>query len=85
MPCNEICRECIDHTQSHYPEIQNKFETELHDGLLIQTSRAYLTNILREILHNAAMFSDSKHILLRINRTDASVCFTLQDVGSGMP
>lgn len=84
VPCNEICRECIAHTQSHYPDIQIQFETELHDGLLILTNRVYLTNILREILHNAAMFSDGKHILLKATRTDASVCFTVQDVGPGM-
>lgn len=84
IPCNEICRECIDHTQSHYPEIQIKFETELHESMLMLTNKVYLTNILREILHNAAMFSDGKHILLRATRTDSSVCFTVQDVGQGM-
>ena len=84
VSCNEVARECIDYTLGHFPKLNIKLETELSDGIQILTNRLYLIRTIRELLHNAAKYSDGKHILLRITQTDITVCFTIEDVGPGL-
>ena len=41
--------------------------------------------ILRELLYNAVRYSDGKHIVLNVTQTETTVCFAVQDTGSGLP
>ena len=41
-------------------------------------------DVAREMLYNAAKFSDGKHIKLYITQNDTSVFFTVEDVGPGL-
>lgn len=84
VSCNEVARECIAHTNGHFPEIDIKFETDLTDDVYIRTSHLYLMRTLRELLYNAAKYSDGKHLSIRITRTDNMIRFTVEDVGPGM-
>ena len=40
---------------------------------------------LRELLFNAAKYSDGQHIMLRISETISTIRFTVEDVGPGIP
>lgn len=40
---------------------------------------------LREMLYNAAKYSDRQHIVLRLTQTDTTVCFIIEDIGPGLP
>jgi signal transduction histidine kinase len=59
-------------------------ESEVPDSLQIVTNHLYLTRSLRELLYNAAKYSDGQHITLRIEQTEASVHFTVEDTGPGL-
>lgn len=85
VSCNEVARESIDYTHGHFPGVKVNFETELSDGVRILTNNLYLMRSIRELLYNAAKYSDGKHITLHVSQTDATVRFTVQDVGPGMP
>ena len=85
VSCNEISQGCINFIRSIFPGTDIQFETDVQDALCILTSRIYLKGILRELLYNAVTFSDEKHILLRVTQTESTVCFTVQDVGPGLP
>jgi signal transduction histidine kinase len=39
---------------------------------------------IRELLFNAAKYSDGQHITLRITETTSSVHFTVEDIGPGI-
>ena len=82
---NEMARECISFTLSHFP-IQNiRFETDLSDDYRLHTNHLYLMRTLRELLYNAAKYSDGQHIALNISQTRSAVLFTIEDVGTGLP
>lgn len=81
---NELGRECIHYTQSHFPGIQVAFESDAADDLNIRTSRLYLMRSLRELLYNAAKYSDRRHTSLRITHTDSHVQFCVEDTGPGI-
>lgn len=85
VSCNDVARESIDYTHGHFPEAKVSLETELSDGVCILTNRLYLMRTIRELLYNSAKFSDGEHITLHISQTDASVYFTVEDVGPGLP
>ena len=85
ISCNELGRECVNYTQGHFPTLSIRFESEVPDCLHILTSHLYLMRSLRELLYNAAKYSDGQHIVLRIWQTEASVRFTVEDVGPGIP
>jgi signal transduction histidine kinase len=40
---------------------------------------------LRELLFNAAKYSDGQHITLRITETSSTIQFIVEDVGPGVP
>ena len=84
VSCNEIARECIDYTAEHYPDMPITFETELDDTLTIRTNRLYLMRSLRELLYNAAKYSDGQHIRLHLSKTGTFVRFITEDTGSGI-
>jgi signal transduction histidine kinase len=85
VSCNEAAREAIDYTLGHFQRLDVNMETELSDAIQILTNRLYLVRTLRELLHNAARFSDGKHVSLRVTQTDITVRYTIQDVGPGLP
>jgi signal transduction histidine kinase len=39
---------------------------------------------LRELLYNAAKYSDGKHLTVRITQTDSTVRFIVEDTGTGI-
>ena len=84
VSCNEVARESIDYTRSNYPGSEIRFETELPDDACIKTNHLYLMRSIRELLYNAAKFSDAKHITLRATQTETTVTFTFEDIGPGL-
>ena len=85
VSCNEVARECIQHTHTHFPNVVIHFKSELADSFCILTNYLYLMRSIREVLYNAAKYSDGQHILLRVTQTADMVRFTIQDVGPGLP
>lgn len=85
VSCNDVARESIDYTLGHFPRVNVSLETELSDAVRILTNRLYLMRTIRELLYNAAKFSDGKHIKLYVTQNDTSVFFTVEDVGPGLP
>lgn len=83
--CNELARECINYVKEPFSGAVVHFETELPDSFSIKTNRLYLMRTLREMLYNAAKYSDRQHIVLRLTQTDTTVCFIIEDIGPGLP
>ena len=52
---------------------------------MILTNHLYLMRTLRELLYNAAKYSDGQHIKIIVSQTATSVLFTVEDVGKGLP
>ena len=84
IPCNKLARESIAHTLWHFPELSINLNTEVPDSLCIHTNRLYLMRSLRELLYNACKYSDGKHIILRIEQTDTSIRYIVEDTGKGI-
>lgn len=85
VSCNEVARECINYTYDHFPGLNIQFTSDLSDAVQILTNHLYLMRAVRELLYNAAKYSDGKHISLHVSETETSVCFTVQDKGPGLP
>ena len=83
--CNEIARESIEYTKKHFQGLKVLFTTDLSDGVQILTNHLYLMRTIRELLYNAAKYSDGEHIHLHVSETDTTVNFTIEDTGSGLP
>ena len=84
VSCNEVANESINFTREHFPEINVKFESDLPDAYRIRTNRLYLMRTLRELLNNAAKYSDGAIVLFRIQETGNTVRFIVEDKGPGM-
>ena len=84
VSCNKLGQECVNYTLSHYPDTETRLETEVPDELSIRTNHLYLMRTIRELLYNAAKFSDGKYIVLRITQTESAVRFTIEDKGPGL-
>ena len=61
-----------------------QFKTELPDDYSIRTNLLYLRHTIRELLYNAAKFSDGQHIAIRIEKKEAHIRFIIEDVGPGL-
>ena len=85
VSCNELGRECVDYTMILHPIKGLHFETELPDDCCVKTNRLYLMRTIRELLLNAAKFSDGQHVALRLKQTETAVQFIIEDVGPGLP
>ena len=85
VPCNDFAKECIEYTEKQFYISPIHFDTELPDNANIKTNRLYLMRTLRELLYNAAKFSDGQHISLHIAQTEATVRFIIEDIGPGLP
>ena len=84
VSCNEVARECIDYTVGHFPLLKVNFETELSDDVHILTNRLYLMRSIRELLYNAAKYSDGENVSLHVSQNNTYVLFIVQDVGPGL-
>ena len=82
--CNELARECINYVQNLYSVDDVQLDTEVPDNLSIRTNRLFLGRSIRELIYNAAMFSDGQHITLHIKQTDTTVRYIVEDVGPGL-
>lgn len=85
VACNELARECITHTQAHFPGLPVSFTTTVPDDFYLVTSRAYLMLSLRELLYNAAKYSDGRNVKLHVGNTGTAIRFICQDKGPGIP
>ena len=85
VPCNELARECISYIEVNMGCSSIQFETELPDSFSIKTNRLFLTRTIRELLRNAVKYSDGLHISVLLTQTDTTICFTVEDIGSGLP
>ena len=83
--CNQFVSECVNYTLVHFRNINIQFETDVDDNFRIQTSHLYLMRTLRELLYNAAKYSDGQHIKARITQNDNFVRFIVEDKGPGLP
>ena len=84
VPCNDVARVSIKETKAQFDKLDISFSTEVPEDLCINANRLYLRRSIREILYNAAKYSDGQHITLRIERTDNSVRFIIEDRGNGI-
>ena len=84
VPCNELALECIDYTMKQFYIEPIQFYTELPESVTVKTNRLYLMRTIREILHNAAKFSDGQHITLRVMQAKTAIRFVIEDVGPGL-
>lgn len=84
VSCNKLAGECVTYTQSHFPGLSIGFKTKVPDSVQIQTNHLYLMRSLRELLYNAAKYSDGQHITMSVEQTEASVRFIIEDVGPGL-
>ena len=84
VPCNDVAQEAISYIHVYYPNLDVRLESEVDDNFCVQTSRLYLMRSLREILYNAAKYSDGKHVTMRVTQTDKLVRFIVEDTGKGI-
>ena len=82
--CNDLARECIVEARTEYPDLLITFFTDVPDSLSIHTSHLYLRRSLRELLYNAAKYSDGQHITLRVGRTQDTIRYVVEDTGPGI-
>jgi signal transduction histidine kinase len=85
VSCNQVVRDCIEYIHDHFTDETIRLETEVPDDFQVQTNYLYLMRSMREVLYNAARYSDGQHILVRITQTPNTVRFTIEDVGPGLP
>ena len=81
---NEVAQECIRHTLLHFPDLPITFKTDFPDSFRLHTNRLYLMRTLRELLYNAAKYSDGQHISLHISNAQSFIHFTVEDTGPGL-
>jgi signal transduction histidine kinase len=84
VTCNEAARECIRLTHEMYPDLPLTFITDLSDDFIIHTNHHYLTLSIRELLYNAAKYSDGQFIQLRVSEKGSMVRFIVEDTGPGI-
>jgi signal transduction histidine kinase len=84
VSCNEVARESLSYLKTHYPNVKTQLQSELADDFMLQTNHLYLMRCLREVLYNAAKYSDGEHVELHILRHDQTIRFVIQDTGTGI-
>lgn len=84
VSCNLVAQECIDYTRERFPKTTISFESDLSDDITILSSNLAMMRTLRELLFNAAKYSDGQHITLRITETSTTIRFTVEDIGPGI-
>lgn len=91
VPCNDVAREAVSYIKVYYPNLYIYFLSEVADDFRIETNRFFLMLSLRELLYNAAKYSDQQNISLRITHSrlskghaGGSVQFIVEDTGKGI-
>lgn len=84
VSCNEIAHESIAHTHEHFPNLNIMYATDLSDDFCINTNRLYLVRSIRELLYNAAKYSDGQNVSLRVSEMGSMVRFIVEDTGPGI-
>lgn len=84
VSCNEIAREAISSLKAFFPDLSIAFQTEVSDSLSILSNRLSAVRILRELLFNAAKYSDKDHVKLCVTETENRVVFVVEDKGPGI-
>ena len=91
VPCNDVAREAVSYVKVYYPNLYIYFLSEVADDFCIETNRFFLMLSLRELLYNAAKYSDQQNISLRITHSrlskghaGGSVQFIVEDTGKGI-
>lgn len=91
VPCNDVAREAVSYVKVYYPNLYIYFLSEVGDDFCIETNRQFLMLSLRELLYNAAKYSDQQNISLRITHSllsrghaGGSVQFIVEDTGKGI-
>lgn len=84
VSCNEVAHESLAHTNEHFPNLPIAFTTDLPDDFYINTNRLYLMRSIRELLYNAAKYSDGQNISLRVSEMGSMVRFIVEDTGPGI-
>ena len=84
VSCNEVVRESISYTRERFPEINVKLESDVPDTYRIRTNGLYLMRTLRELLYNAAKYSDGALVLVKVQETQKTIRYIVEDHGPGM-
>lgn len=84
VSCNEVVFESIAHTREHFPEINVTFESDVPDSYCIRTNGLYLMRTLRELLYNAAKYSDGTVVLVKVQEKENTIRYIVEDHGPGM-
>ena len=84
VSCNEIAQECIGYTHQLFPDLPVRYVTDVPDDFTISTSHLYLMRSIRELLYNAAKYSDGQNIMIRVTEMGSNVRFVVQDTGPGI-
>ena len=81
---NKMARDCISNVYAQYPDSSIAFATSISDQFSLHTNKLYLVRSLRELLYNAAKYSDGKHIILRVAKIGKMLRFVVEDKGPGI-
>ena len=85
IQCNAAIREAIDNTCRQFTEVDHiHFESTLPDSFCIRTNRLYFFRSIRELLYNAAKYSDGKHISVKVTETQTMIRIVIEDIGPGI-
>ena len=98
VACNDVVREAISYIMLRYPNISIRFQSEVPDDLCVETNHLYLMRSLRELLYNAAKYSDGQHVSVLVSVHNATqqgssdtapspgstVRFIVEDTGKGI-
>ena len=81
---NKTARDCISNVYAQFPDSSIAFATSISDQFSLHTNKLYLVRSLRELLYNAAKYSDGKHIILRVAKIGKMLRFVVEDKGPGI-
>jgi signal transduction histidine kinase len=82
--CNKVAREAIGYVELYYPQIIFDFRTEAGDDAFVYTSHLYLMRSLRELLYNAAKYSDGPRVVVSVKLTEKTLRYVIEDTGKGI-
>jgi signal transduction histidine kinase len=84
LSCNEVAQMAIYEVKRYFPDLNVNFKSNVPDDFAIHTCRIYLKRSLREILYNAATYSDGQHVSMYVEQKGDSICFIVEDKGKGI-
>lgn len=84
VSCNDVAKEAMSYVKLHYPELNVSFNSSVPSDLCIKTNQLYLMRSLRELLYNAAKYSDGQRVAISVSATESAVTFTVEDTGKGI-